>query len=62
MKETPDKILENLYLGNMSHSQDYEVLKKLGIKIIISINSVPSDITFGNEFIYLPLIIGDKPT
>jgi len=33
--ETPNKIIENLYLGNAADSQNLEKLQKLNIKYIL---------------------------
>ena len=37
LKETPDEIIPDLFLGNMSHSRDKNLLQSLGIDTVIQI-------------------------
>ncbi len=35
MKAEPDLIVDKLFLGNLSHSKKKDVLKKLGVSVIL---------------------------
>ena len=61
-KTTPDEIVPGLFLGNVSHSKDKDLLTSLGIETIIQISGDPSQPPYEDSFKYLLLAFGDSFT
>ena len=59
MKTEPDLIIDNLYLGNLSHSKMKDVLKRLGVSVILQISSEEYPLEFPDDFEYHPFEFGD---
>lgn len=59
--DQPDKILNNLYLGNLMNASDKEALKKIGITHILIFASYIEPF-FPTDFIYKIIEIHDLPT
>ena len=62
MKREPDLIIDKLYLGNLSHSQKHDVLKRLGVNVVLQISSEATEFPFPDSFEYYPFEFGDCPT
>ncbi len=62
MKSEPDLIVDKLYLGNLSHSQKHDVLKRLGVQVILQISTESTEFPFPDNFEYHPFEFGDCPT
>ena len=52
LKQTPDEILEYLYLGNLTHSKNLDLLKARNIHTIIQISGEKLEPPFQKEFTY----------
>ena len=59
LKKTPDKIKDNLFLGNKGHAEDLEHLCELGVNVVVQISDAPRQPPFPEYFVYLPLVFAD---
>ena len=62
MQSEPDLIIDKLYLGNLSHSKKHDVLKRLGVSVVLQISSEPTEFPFPESFEYHPFEFGDCPS